>query len=217
MKEIRREGYSEDDQIQAPPISTLNCRSLFSRGKKQKRTQELRLVPIPEGAEEEEDEDKVEEVADEKEAVKDQEVATILVKAAIIVCHGSFNPVHHHHIEMMVAAKTRLENEGFTVVKGLMGVTSQKARSKVCKDCFAYGWHAMTTSSQKDGCKATQMGPDSDRAQSIGHTFKEKKTTEAHYHSNKRRRFSKSWVKMWRTGSQEKLQVRRLLLADRTL
>ena len=47
--------------------------------------------------------------------------------------HSSFNPVHRHHIEMMVAAKRRLEEEGFHVIKGLMAIASQTALLDKCE------------------------------------------------------------------------------------
>ena len=44
-------------------------------------------------------------------------------KVAILLNHGSFNPVHAHHVEMMQAAKVKLEDSGYLVKKGLMAIT----------------------------------------------------------------------------------------------
>mmetsp|Transcript_90005 Transcript_90005/g.178929 ORF Transcript_90005/g.178929 Transcript_90005/m.178929 type:complete len:787 (+) Transcript_90005:50-2410(+) len=42
---------------------------------------------------------------------------------AFLVSHGSFNPVHRHHLEMMEAARQQLEDAGFHVVRGVLGIT----------------------------------------------------------------------------------------------
>ena len=44
-------------------------------------------------------------------------------RPVILVTHGSMNPVHLGHINMMVRAKEELEAQGFTVVKAYMGIT----------------------------------------------------------------------------------------------
>ena len=41
----------------------------------------------------------------------------------VLVSHGSFNPVHCGHIDMMVRAKAFLESRGFTVAKGVLAIT----------------------------------------------------------------------------------------------
>ena len=83
-------------------------------------------------------------------------------KAAVTVAHGSFNPMHNHHIAMMIAARKRLEDEGFTVLKGFMGLTSQSALKTKCewvfseeKGCIASGRRATITKRQGAGYKAT--------------------------------------------------------------
>lgn len=45
---------------------------------------------------------------------------------AVLMCHGSFNPVHRHHLEMMTAAKDCVEQAGFQVVRGLLAITPQR-------------------------------------------------------------------------------------------
>lgn len=42
---------------------------------------------------------------------------------AYLVNHGSFSPVHRHHVVMMLKAKERLEADGFEVVAGVLGIT----------------------------------------------------------------------------------------------
>eukprot|EP00930_Biecheleria_cincta_P064949 TRINITY_DN5064_c0_g1_i1.p1 TRINITY_DN5064_c0_g1~~TRINITY_DN5064_c0_g1_i1.p1 ORF type:complete len:504 (-),score=86.69 TRINITY_DN5064_c0_g1_i1:323-1774(-) len=42
---------------------------------------------------------------------------------AFLVTHGSFNPVHRHHLDMMIYARQRLEAAGFEVIRGIMGIT----------------------------------------------------------------------------------------------
>lgn len=64
---------------------------MFSKGKKQKRTQELRLVAIAEGIEDDEDGHHPEASSDDEEKVNDQCAAKASAKAAVIVAHGSFN------------------------------------------------------------------------------------------------------------------------------
>lgn len=43
----------------------------------------------------------------------------------VLLSHGSFNPVHLHHTEMMTRAKAAAEAAGFTVVKSILACTSQ--------------------------------------------------------------------------------------------
>lgn len=43
---------------------------------------------------------------------------------AILVAHGSFNPVHKHHLEMMVHARRRLEEAGYSVLRGFVAITN---------------------------------------------------------------------------------------------
>ena len=62
-----------------------------------------------------------------------QTAAKASAKAAVIVAHGSFDPIHNHHIAMMIVARKRLEDEGFTVVKGFLGLTSQSALKTKCE------------------------------------------------------------------------------------
>ena len=52
---------------------------------------------------------------------------------AIIICHGSFNPVHKHHLKMMETAKHCLEANGFEVKYGIMAITAQGALHRKCK------------------------------------------------------------------------------------
>lgn len=42
---------------------------------------------------------------------------------AFLVMHGSFNPVHRHHLEMMVHARQHLEAAGFRVLRGILAIT----------------------------------------------------------------------------------------------
>eukprot|EP00931_Biecheleriopsis_adriatica_P073089 TRINITY_DN47447_c0_g1_i1.p1 TRINITY_DN47447_c0_g1~~TRINITY_DN47447_c0_g1_i1.p1 ORF type:complete len:652 (+),score=71.61 TRINITY_DN47447_c0_g1_i1:35-1990(+) len=44
----------------------------------------------------------------------------------MLLAHGSFNPVHRHHIEMIVAAKAAAEQAGFVVVKVVLACTAQE-------------------------------------------------------------------------------------------
>ena len=44
---------------------------------------------------------------------------------AIIISHGSFNPVHKQHLKMMETAKHCLEENGFEVRYGVMAITAQ--------------------------------------------------------------------------------------------
>eukprot|EP00971_Amphidinium_carterae_P049744 980555-Amphidinium_carterae.3 len=46
-------------------------------------------------------------------------------KKAVLVNHGSFNPPHWGHIQMMAKAKLRLEVAGYEVVIGLMAITNR--------------------------------------------------------------------------------------------
>ena len=133
INEIRREGYNEAEQPQAPPVSTLNCPSLFSRGKKQRRTQGLRLSTIAKGTEDDEHGSQPEAPSDNGEDGNAQPATMASVKAAMIVAHGSFNPIHNHHIAMMITARKRLEEEGFVVLRGLIGLSSQKALEAECE------------------------------------------------------------------------------------
>ena len=56
---------------------------------------------------------------------------------AILLSHGSFNPVHIHHIGMMKQAKNILESKGYIVVLGIMAITHnrclQKKRCEIMK------------------------------------------------------------------------------------
>ena len=45
---------------------------------------------------------------------------------AFLIVHGSFNPVHRQHIDMMIRAKERLEEAGYDVVRGVMAMTSRE-------------------------------------------------------------------------------------------
>lgn len=59
-------------------------------------------------------------------------------RRAYLVNHGSFNPVHRHHLEMMVKAKERLEQAGYEVVAGVLGIANaswiQRKGAKAMKD-----------------------------------------------------------------------------------
>ena len=43
-------------------------------------------------------------------------------KMAILLNHGSFNPVHAHHVAMMQEAKIVFENSGYAVCLGIMAI-----------------------------------------------------------------------------------------------
>eukprot|EP00931_Biecheleriopsis_adriatica_P064457 TRINITY_DN39231_c0_g1_i1.p1 TRINITY_DN39231_c0_g1~~TRINITY_DN39231_c0_g1_i1.p1 ORF type:complete len:630 (+),score=150.47 TRINITY_DN39231_c0_g1_i1:59-1948(+) len=43
-------------------------------------------------------------------------------KLAFLLNHGSFNPVHKHHMDMMIQSKKRLEQAGYKVVGGSMAI-----------------------------------------------------------------------------------------------
>lgn len=47
-------------------------------------------------------------------------------KRAYLLSHGSFNPVHRHHVEMMVLARKRLEDAGYSVVAGVLAPTCRE-------------------------------------------------------------------------------------------
>ena len=51
---------------------------------------------------------------------------TTVPRSAFIIVHGSFNPVHRQHIDMMIRAKERLEEAGYDVVRGVMAMTSRE-------------------------------------------------------------------------------------------
>ena len=51
---------------------------------------------------------------------------TTVSRSAFIIVHGSFNPVHRQHIDMMIRAKERLEEAGYDVVRGVMAMTSRE-------------------------------------------------------------------------------------------
>ena len=53
-------------------------------------------------------------------------------KTAVIIAHGSFNPLHRHHIEMMRSARKRLEDEGYIVTRAVMAITPSSALVKKC-------------------------------------------------------------------------------------
>ena len=42
---------------------------------------------------------------------------------AFLVCHGSFNPVHKHHVKIMVESRKALETAGYNVVAGILAPT----------------------------------------------------------------------------------------------
>jgi nicotinic acid mononucleotide adenylyltransferase len=42
----------------------------------------------------------------------------------VLVTHGSMNPVHSGHVDMMVRAKAALEATGFRVARGVLGITN---------------------------------------------------------------------------------------------
>lgn len=134
VKEIRHEDYNEDGPPDAPRISTLNCPNVFSRGKRQKGVPGARLDTVEE---EPESEEQPHEKSISEEGESEKKVSIEVegpANAAVIVAHGSFDPVHHHHhIEMMVAAKRRLGEEGFHVIKGRMAITSQTALQNKCE------------------------------------------------------------------------------------
>ena len=50
---------------------------------------------------------------------------TTMSRPAFMILHGSFNPVHRQHIDMMIRAKERLEEAGYDVVRGVMAMTSR--------------------------------------------------------------------------------------------
>ena len=81
---------------------------MFSKGKRQKGLPGERLDTVEEELEPEEQpcgKSNSEEYEREKRVDPAVEGPA---NAAVIVAHGSFNPIHHH-IEMMMAAKWRLE------------------------------------------------------------------------------------------------------------
>lgn len=45
---------------------------------------------------------------------------------ALVVCHGSFNPVHRSHVAIMVQARRQLEAAGFLVLAGVMAPTNRE-------------------------------------------------------------------------------------------
>mmetsp|Transcript_61822 Transcript_61822/g.135392 ORF Transcript_61822/g.135392 Transcript_61822/m.135392 type:complete len:466 (+) Transcript_61822:71-1468(+) len=45
-------------------------------------------------------------------------------KTAVLMIHGAFNPVHKHHIEMMIHSRWRLESEGYEVLAGYLAITN---------------------------------------------------------------------------------------------
>ena len=67
------------------------------------------------------------------EGTGDKESTTPTTPTAILICHGSFNPIHKQHLEMMQTAKECLEKNGFKVIQGLMGVTPQEKLKLKCK------------------------------------------------------------------------------------
>mmetsp|Transcript_110705 Transcript_110705/g.202938 ORF Transcript_110705/g.202938 Transcript_110705/m.202938 type:complete len:576 (-) Transcript_110705:103-1830(-) len=46
--------------------------------------------------------------------------------SAFILNHGSFNPVHRQHLEMMVRARECLQDSGYTVVRGILAITPRR-------------------------------------------------------------------------------------------
>lgn len=51
----------------------------------------------------------------------------------ILVCNGSFNPVHLDHVEMMITAKQELKKQGYNVVRAYMTTSSDKYVKKKLK------------------------------------------------------------------------------------
>lgn len=47
------------------------------------------------------------------------------MKRCVLLSHGSFNPVHKHHVDMMVQAKSIAEKAGYIVVKGVLAPASE--------------------------------------------------------------------------------------------
>lgn len=45
-------------------------------------------------------------------------------KTAVLMIHGAFNPVHKHHIEMMIHSRWRLEAAGYQVLAGYLAITN---------------------------------------------------------------------------------------------
>ena len=48
------------------------------------------------------------------------DLAAAMQHPAFLLCHGSFNPVHRHHVEIMVRARLKLEVAGYHVVAGVL-------------------------------------------------------------------------------------------------
>lgn len=44
----------------------------------------------------------------------------------VLLAHGSFNPVHRHHVQMMMRAKDAANEAGYKVVKAIMAPTAQE-------------------------------------------------------------------------------------------
>ena len=51
----------------------------------------------------------------------------------VLINHGSFNPVHSHHVQMMEMAKIKMGNNGYDVVQGYLAIAPQ--RHLVQKGC----------------------------------------------------------------------------------
>jgi nicotinic acid mononucleotide adenylyltransferase len=51
---------------------------------------------------------------------------------AVVVCHGSFNPVHLHHVAIMVRARAALEAAGYRVVAGMLAPCHSDRLIKKC-------------------------------------------------------------------------------------
>jgi hypothetical protein len=56
---------------------------------------------------------------------------------AFLVCHGSFNPVHKHHVEIMVESRKALETAGYNVVAGFLAPTHQSHLARKKKEAVA--------------------------------------------------------------------------------
>lgn len=50
----------------------------------------------------------------------------------VLVTHGSFNPVHLGHLDLMTRAKQRLEGSGFVVDAGVLAITRDEHIAKKC-------------------------------------------------------------------------------------
>ena len=97
----------------------------FSRNKTQQNPKSEATVTVDE--EHADDEDELEGIVTNSAPEKEDErpiVAAVEEKLAILVSHGCFNPIHRQHVEMMIAAKLRLESEGYKILYGSMAIAS---------------------------------------------------------------------------------------------